>query len=417
MQFLSRQHVKIQFLIPTAAGGCGQIQSKVQKPGDKFYFNTEDPVKAEDIQIPRRGGDNETKITTLPETGFFAITCMGKNRISVNGQRVEQGQTCLLEPGAAVRLGGFALYFLTPLDDSRKTTMEVRDDVPPTKKRRISLGGGKGGASVSTAIKPVVAGSGAGAGIEEQAQARRQPKHSQAGSKKTLQTELDALPTKELLKQMNQGIEDNIWDRRHQLIGSTLSYRAVLSATRSSELQKLAAEHKGELSRGEIMDWIAESDRYKAWVEHMLSKMEAKSYQASITKALLKAGFERTSTHGRYIKWIVPSDLFSPPAGGTDEGEGEGEGDDDEEEEEEDDDGGDSDQSGDDQEDVDDATGEVKSVGSDQSDEEEEEEADDDDDDDNNNTRDEPDEPDGANHDTTATSAEEVTGVASTDEA
>jgi len=379
-------------------------------------------VKAEDIQTPRRGRDNETKTTALPETGFFAITCLGKNRISVNGQRVEQGQTCLLEPGAAVRLGGFALYFLTPLDDSLKTTMEVRDDVPPTKKRRISLGGGKGGASVSTAIKPVVAGSGAGAGIEEQAQPRQKPKHPQAGSKKggvqALQTELDALPTKELLKQMNQGIEDNIWDRRHQLIGSTLSYRAVLSATRSSELQSLAAEHKGELSRGEIMDWIAESDRYKAWVEHMLSKMEAKSYQASITKALLKAGFERTSSHGRYIKWIVPSDLFSPPAGGTDEGGGEGEND----EEEEEDDDGDSDQSDDDQEDVDDATGEVKSVGSDQSDddEEEEEEADDDDDDDdgnngdNNNT---PDEPDGANHhDTTATSAEEVTGVASTDE-
>jgi len=289
------------------------MQSKVQKPGDNFYFNLDDPVKfSEIVQAGETDGDDDdddnsnNNKRTIPDTGFFAITCLSKNRFTVNGRRVEQGQTCWLEPGAAVRIGGFLLYFLTPVEPST-TTMEVRDDVPPAKKaRRISLGAG-GKVTVSTAMKPSVAGTGTGAGIDK-------PTTTGGGGTKkgkTMQAELDQLPTKELLKQMNQGIEDNVWDRRHQLIGSTLSYRAVLSATRSTELQELAARSKGELSRTEIMDWIAESDRYQGWVEHMLSKMEAKSYQSSITKALIKAGFERTSSHGRYIKWRIPSDLFT----------------------------------------------------------------------------------------------------------
>ena len=377
-KFLSRQHVTIQYLIPTAAGGCGQIQSKAQKPGEQIYFNTDDPVKADEIQLAGQ-------TTTLPDTGFFAITCLGKNKITVNGKRIEQGQNCMLEPGAAVRLGGFALYFLTPANrpTGTTTTMEVRDDVAPSKKRRISLGGGAGGAAVSTALKPAVAKSGA---------AIAQP----AKKGPTLQAELDDLPTKELLAQMRRGIEDNIWDRRMQLIGSTLSYRAVLSATRSAELQKVAAENSAELSRGEIMDWIAESDRFRFWVDHMLSKMEAKSYQQSITKALIRAGFERTSSHGLYIKWTVPPDIFKPPT------ETEKRQQDDEVEEEADEDSDDddaSDQGADDQDGVneneaDGTSGEEDSDGSDRSGEE---------DGDNEEAIDSaPDEPDSANEENTA---------------
>lgn len=42
----------------------------------------------------------------------------------------------------------------------------------------------------------------------------------------------------------------------------------------------------------------------------MQSRMEFKSYQSSIGKALNRAGFERTGTTGRHVRWILPSDIY-----------------------------------------------------------------------------------------------------------
>jgi TATA-binding protein-associated factor Taf7 len=41
-------------------------------------------------------------------------------------------------------------------------------------------------------------------------------------------------------------------------------------------------------------------------VDQILTKMEFKSYQANTSKALTKAGFKRTGTTGRHVKWILP---------------------------------------------------------------------------------------------------------------
>lgn len=82
-----------------------------------------------------------------------------------------------------------------------------------------------------------------------------------------------------------------------------------------------------------------------------MERMEPKSYQACITKALVRSGFERGTGSGRFIKWQVPPLLGSDDNGeeggavdGEDEpiedeggDEQEEEGDDDEEEEEADD--------------------------------------------------------------------------------
>jgi hypothetical protein len=58
------------------------------------------------------------------------------------------------------------------------------------------------------------------------------------------------------------------------------------------------------------MKWIKNSPKYTNWVSEMQSRMEFKSYQSSIGKALNRAGFERTGTTGRHVRWILPSDIY-----------------------------------------------------------------------------------------------------------
>ena len=125
-----------------------------------------------------------------------------------------------------------------------------------------------------------------------------------------LQTELDALPVDTLLERMDEAVNSERWERKHQLLGSTISLHAVNDATRAPEIRELAKD--GGVPRVDIMRWIRESPKYGPWVEQMNSKMEAKSYQNTITKALLKAGNVRTGTGGRYIKWILPDVKLNP---------------------------------------------------------------------------------------------------------
>jgi hypothetical protein len=133
----------------------------------------------------------------------------------------------------------------------------------------------------------------------------------------TLTKEMEALPVKSLLKIMDDAVSKGLWERKHQIIGSTLCYHAVRSAGSSKEIQQEILDNnttttttttgnnnkdKGPgVSRTTIMEWIENSKQYKIWVQQMLSNMEPRSYQASITKSLLKAGFSRTSGAGRYM--------------------------------------------------------------------------------------------------------------------
>ena len=131
----------------------------------------------------------------------------------------------------------------------------------------------------------------------------------------SLAKEMEALPVKSLLEIMNDAVSKGLWERKHQIIGSTLCYHAVRSAGSSKEIQQeildnsnsnnttaTTSKDKGPgVSRTTIMEWIEHSKQYKRWVQQMLSNMEPRSYQASITKSLLKAGFSRTSGAGRYM--------------------------------------------------------------------------------------------------------------------
>lgn len=132
-----------------------------------------------------------------------------------------------------------------------------------------------------------------------------------------LQAELDELPVDTLLERMEEAVKAEKWERKHQLLGAAISLHAVNDATRAPRIRELAAD--GGVSRTEIMRWIKESPKYGTWVEQMNGKMEAKSYQNTITKSLLKAGNERTGSGGRYIKWIIPDVALKPNSDGVDD--------------------------------------------------------------------------------------------------
>jgi hypothetical protein len=86
-----------------------------------------------------------------------------------------------------------------------------------------------------------------------------------------------------------------------------VAYRAVRDAANCPVIQ---AEAKvAGVARSRIIQWIEESPRYSKWVEKILTKMEARSYQAAVTKSLIKAGYVRNGTSGRYVKWILPTDI------------------------------------------------------------------------------------------------------------
>merc|ERR1719410_3144495 len=95
----------------------------------------------------------------------------------------------------------------------------------------------------------------------------------------------------------------NQWDRKQQMIGSAIAVKAVEDAARSQSLQKLAAADGNRVCRADVMNWISTSEKYSAWMQQMLSKMELKSYQGNIGKALVKAGYARFGSTGRQVRW------------------------------------------------------------------------------------------------------------------
>lgn len=226
--------------------------------------------------------------TLVPESskwgdrrGVFCVTCLGKNRIVVDGERLEQGQTAVLRSGSKLKVGSNLLYFLLPKEAST-ASIEIAAGAKKKKKRPLLT---------ASAAAPA---------------AKKSNKSKEAWP--TLQNDIDNMSTDDLLEQISSAIEGDVWERRHQLMGSTVSYRAVLAAAEDPEIQR-QAEVGGGASRSDIMKWIAESERFGKWVDQMLGKLEDKSYQASITKALIKAGFSRTASSGRYIKWVLPADI------------------------------------------------------------------------------------------------------------
>lgn len=208
---------------------------------------------------------------------FFTVTCLGKNGLVCQKQKVEKDKSIVVEHGAAIQASSFCFYFLSSSNPSYRN-IDITSHDSSNKKNKIIL----------------------------DTDSMESPPSKRKRGLTGMQAELDLLSTEELLEQLNTAIVTNVWDRKHQFIGSTLSGRAVTAAAHAPELRRKAALADNALERNEVMDWIAASEPFSHWSQQMLTKLEAKSYQASITNAMVKMGFTRTAEKGRYIKWILP---------------------------------------------------------------------------------------------------------------
>lgn len=267
----SRQHFRIDYWCNNSNGRLGQFQ----KSSELFQWDEEDNNNN------RRPDDSSSELMN-PENinlskPFFTVTCLGKNGLFVQGKKVEKDKSIVVQDKTAVKASSFCFYFLQPSNLSYQTV-----SIPPSSRQKQSRAIDRDNDSIDS------------------------PPCKKKRGFSGLQAELDLLSTEDLLKQLNTAIETNTWERKHQFVGSTISTRAVAAAAQAPDLHALAAKSGGSLERSEVMDWIAASEQFSKWSQQMLLKLEAKSYQASITNAMVKGGYTRTAEKGRYIKWILP---------------------------------------------------------------------------------------------------------------
>ena len=101
-----------------------------------------------------------------------------------------------------------------------------------------------------------------------------------------LTKEIELLSVEVLLQKMDTAISNGLWERKHQIIGSTLCYHAVRSAGASKEIQQEIVHNietttgtaadiaaAGGVSRTTIMEWIEQSKKYRKWVQQVRTHM------------------------------------------------------------------------------------------------------------------------------------------------
>jgi hypothetical protein len=272
---LSRHQCRIDYRVPS--GTIGQFQAS-----NEFTYQAQPAEKSKVSNPP------DAEVT---EHGAYVITCLGKNSVKVNGVKVDQNETCLLPHGSTVKLSAFSLYFLLPPKPSKKTM-----EIPLLKKRKRE-------AELVVSNSPTA-------------------KKSKIPAFKTMQEELENMSTEDLLAQLETADEKDIWDRRCQFMGATVSYRAVYEAAQSDELktsQATASAQAPGISKQEVVQWIQDSAKYGHWAEIMQRKLEPKSYQTNIAKAMQRAGYERSTSVsvGRHVRWYLPPNLDAKPWNGS----------------------------------------------------------------------------------------------------
>lgn len=267
---LSRYQCKIEYRVPSGTiGQYDEGSSEFKHRADKLVDNS----------ILNATDSNQM------EAGVYVLTCLGKNPVKVNGIKVGQNERCILNHGSTVKFSAFAMYFLLP---KKSSTTRLEIPVAVNKRKRKA--------------EP------------ESASSSAANKKSKIPAFKSMQDELESMSTDELLSQLEMADEKNIWDRRCQFMGATVSYRAVRDAALSTELQTAQATASAQapgITKQEVVQWIHNSDKYSNWSEIMQRKLEPKSYQTNIAKAMQRAGFERSTnvSVGRHVRWYLPSDL------------------------------------------------------------------------------------------------------------
>jgi FHA domain len=274
---LSRTHFRISYR--DSQGGTAEFD---HRQGKLAYYAPKQSSNSRPERIV--GGED------FPERGCFVVECLGKNRIYVNHGRVDQGNAAILTSGSAIRVSSYTLYFLLPKDVEPSEYVVILEpssalsSLHNTKKRKI--------------------GQSPGSGVTVPAPSPLTSKIS------NLQDDLDCLSTEILLNRMTEAVDAGVWERKHGMLAAAIAVRAAKDAALDPEIGAKGA--KAGIARTDFMQWIEKSPQYSEWVKQINTKMEPRSYQALMTKTLLKAGYTRTGSSGRYVKWLLPAEIPLP---------------------------------------------------------------------------------------------------------
>jgi len=263
---LSRKHAKI-FYTEMYGGNLGRWNKGVKQTDftvdDEWIYRK--PVNKSDKKWIKKKG------SSTPKYGFFAIECLSKNKVYVDGNRVDQGKMAILNHGSTIKMLTFTLYFLLPEGNEKSPRMvsvphpmvtteedETNDVEPPQKK-----------------------------------------------IKKDVEQKRDQTPLAELIKEFLTAVETDKFERKHSMMSTNILNHAVQNVATDEKIKKISDEEDG-ISRTVIMDWIADSSVYEKYIKALLTKLEMKSYQQNLSKALVKGGYTRLGTTGRHVKWLLP---------------------------------------------------------------------------------------------------------------
>ena len=242
----------------------------------------------------------------LPESGFFFIQCLGKNRIIVDENRVEQGEIALLHTGSDIRMNLYFLKFLLPVDAPEASMKVPHPRQPPTTKKQKKTTPPP--PSTAFLSKPSSAGKSKSTGGGNKSSNSKSSAGVLPPAKANYVEQFESTPVQTLIREYLHAVKTQVFERRHQLIGSAITLNAVKDCARDPTIRLVEERHEG-LTRGEVMTWISESSRYKEWLAANLTQVEYKSYQANITKSFQRAGFQRNTAVGRFVRWRIPDSL------------------------------------------------------------------------------------------------------------
>ncbi|KAL7501806.1 hypothetical protein ACHAWX_000365 [Stephanocyclus meneghinianus] len=307
------------------SGSCVVSEKMIYKP---FELDDEDDEDSSDPDnILRLPGMNQN--APLPKDGFYAIECLGRHTIRVGDKKVTKGKQAMLEDGIPIQIASYCFYFLLPKDapsisqtfkypikkgqaSPLKTTASTSNTVDKKEQKNKSKEDNETKLPQTTKDSPKK---------DKEEESISDPKEPPAKKSRkseetfTFTSKLDNVSTAELIEQLAASADSKEWTREDQLVSATLGIRIVRSAAQDSNIQKIAREQHGVTQR-DIIDWYNEHPLFSYFERLMLLKIEYKSYQSSITKAIQRAGFTRNESNpgkSRSTRWDLPPDIPLEP--------------------------------------------------------------------------------------------------------
>lgn len=216
----------------------------------------------------------------IPPNGCYVIECLSKNKIHVNGKRVEQGQRALLTQGSKIKILTYTIYFLLPLTEETPKVFSLPHSV-----QTPSVGDNNDDESImsgSVSVEP-----------------------SSKKRKKEANTDFSDRPLSELLSEFFEAVDNNALERKHSFISTAILSHAINDACADPKLID-KCKNEGGLQRAEVIEWIENHEVYGRYTRGLLKHVEVRTYHQNLSRAMSKVGFERVGTSGRHVKWLIP---------------------------------------------------------------------------------------------------------------